>query len=288
MEHNIASLILENPFYGDRKPENQTRSNLNYVKDLFLLGGCIITESLALMNWCERLGFGPFLLTGLSMGGFMASLAATVWSKPLAVVPCLSWTTAGPTFTRGVMANAIPWQLLEKQYFENTGYRQIRDDVKALSALENTKRKHKQVCSFLPNSEIKFNDLLNYNMPEKNKPIHPEVIEFMHIIMDECTHLLNYDTPVDTEMVKVVSAKDDCYILHDGVNDMRSIWPGIHTSFLILLQLKMSFFYLFSIEGSEVEFIDKGHVTAFVSSQTLFRQSIVSMMDKLIKKHYSN
>ena len=30
----------------------------------------------------------------------MATLASTVWPKPLAVVPCLSWTTAGPTFTR--------------------------------------------------------------------------------------------------------------------------------------------------------------------------------------------
>jgi len=72
-EHNVASLILENPFYGERKPEDQLFSNLNYVKDVFLLGGCIITESLALLNWCERLGFGPFLLTGLSMGGYMAS-----------------------------------------------------------------------------------------------------------------------------------------------------------------------------------------------------------------------
>ena len=158
----------------------------------------------------------------------MASLAATVWSKPLAVVPCLSWTTAAPVFTRGVMAKSIPWPLLEKQYFENTGYQKIREDVKILSASLNAKRVNKQVCAFLDDSQVDFSRLVNYNIPEKkSKPIHPEVMEFMHIIMDECTHLVNYDVPVDTEMVKIILAKNDCYVLSDGVNDIRSIWPGM-------------------------------------------------------------
>jgi hypothetical protein len=30
----------------------------------------------------------------------MASLASSVWPKPVALVPCLSWTTASPVFTR--------------------------------------------------------------------------------------------------------------------------------------------------------------------------------------------
>jgi hypothetical protein len=35
------------------------------------------------------------------MGGHMASLGATVWPKPIALVPCLSWTSASVTFTKG-------------------------------------------------------------------------------------------------------------------------------------------------------------------------------------------
>ncbi len=58
------------------------------------MGGCLVTEGLVLMRWLEKLGYGPFALTGLSMGGHMASLASTVWPKPLALIPCLSWTTA--------------------------------------------------------------------------------------------------------------------------------------------------------------------------------------------------
>jgi hypothetical protein len=53
-----------------------------------------------------------------------------------------------------------------------------------------------------------------------------EVFEFMHLLMDECTHMLNFDMPIDTSLVKVVAAKDDAYVLRDGVNDFQSIWPS--------------------------------------------------------------
>ena len=68
-ENSIASIILENPFYGLRKPKEQTRSSLQYVADLYMMGAMLVGESVALMRWCESLGYGPFALTGLSMGG---------------------------------------------------------------------------------------------------------------------------------------------------------------------------------------------------------------------------
>lgn len=52
----------------------------------------------------------------------MASLAATNWPKPIVLVPCLSWSTASPVFTQGVMSASINWDLLEKQYFSNEIY----------------------------------------------------------------------------------------------------------------------------------------------------------------------
>lgn len=71
-EHSVASIILENPFYGYRKPKDQTRSSLQNVADLYMMGALLVGESIALMRWCERLGYGPFVLTGLSMGGHVA------------------------------------------------------------------------------------------------------------------------------------------------------------------------------------------------------------------------
>ncbi|XP_067122768.1 protein ABHD18 [Centruroides vittatus] len=123
LKHGIASILLENPFYGLRKPTNQRRSSLHNVSDIFVMGGCLVLESLALFHWCEAQGFGPLAITGISMGGHMASLAGSNWHKPLAIIPCLSWTTASCVFTQGVMSGAIPWSLLQSQYFSDQVYK---------------------------------------------------------------------------------------------------------------------------------------------------------------------
>ncbi|XP_050353230.1 protein ABHD18 isoform X2 [Nymphalis io] len=123
-EAGIGGIILENPFYGLRKPTDQIRSSLHNVSDIFVMGGCLILESLVLFHWCERNGLGPLGVTGLSMGGHMASLAATNWPKPLVLVPCLSWSTASAVFLQGVMSQSINWDLLEDQYLSDGAYRE--------------------------------------------------------------------------------------------------------------------------------------------------------------------
>ena len=99
-ESAIASVILENPYYGVRKPKDQLRSSLKYVSDLFVMGAALILESMVLLRWCEKQGYGPLAVSGISMGGHMASLAATAWPKPLGIIPCLSWSTASCVFTQ--------------------------------------------------------------------------------------------------------------------------------------------------------------------------------------------
>ena len=47
-------------------------SSLHNVSDIFVMGGCLILESLVLFHWCKRNGFGPFGLTGISMGGHVS------------------------------------------------------------------------------------------------------------------------------------------------------------------------------------------------------------------------
>ncbi|GAB0090567.1 uncharacterized protein DMENIID0001_053040 [Sergentomyia squamirostris] len=123
-EGNIGTIILENPFYGVRKPKDQKRSSLHNVSDIFVMGGCLVLECLVLLHWCERNGYGPLGITGLSMGGHMASIAATNWTKPLVLVPCLSWSTASAVFTEGVMTQSINWDILESQYFADDNYRE--------------------------------------------------------------------------------------------------------------------------------------------------------------------
>lgn len=123
-EAGLGAIILENPFYGLRKPADQSASSLHNVSDIFVMGGCLMLESLVLFNWCEQMGLGPLGITGLSMGGHMASLAATNYPKPLVLVPCLSWSTASAVFTEGVMSHSINWDVLETQYFADGQYRE--------------------------------------------------------------------------------------------------------------------------------------------------------------------
>ncbi|XP_041453611.1 protein ABHD18-like [Lytechinus variegatus] len=115
-EYGIGSLLIENPFYGCRKPKEQLRSSLRHVNELFVMGGGLILEGLVMLHWCEKQGFGPLGLTGISMGGHMASLTATNWHKPIPLIPCLSWSSATPVFTEGVLSGSIPWPVLVTQY----------------------------------------------------------------------------------------------------------------------------------------------------------------------------
>lgn len=47
-------------------------SCLHNVSDIFVMGGCLILETLVLFHWCKRNGLGPFGVTGISMGGHVS------------------------------------------------------------------------------------------------------------------------------------------------------------------------------------------------------------------------
>lgn len=103
-ENDVASIIVENPFYGSRKPKGQNKSGLRHVSDLFVMGAALTFEVMTLLDWCENQGYGPLAVTGISMGGHMASISATAWNKPIGIIPCLSWSSAAPVFTQVTFA----------------------------------------------------------------------------------------------------------------------------------------------------------------------------------------
>lgn len=62
-------MVLESPFYGARRPV-QDSNRLLRVSDLLVLGRVTIEESLCLLNWSHRQGYGK-----LGEGPFILSLA---------------------------------------------------------------------------------------------------------------------------------------------------------------------------------------------------------------------
>lgn len=297
----IGGILLENPFYGTRKPKDQRWSSLHNVSDIFVMGGCLILESLVLFHWCKRNGLGPFGLTGISMGGHMASLAATNWPEPLVLVPCLSWTTASAVFTRGVMSSAINWDLLEDQYFSDECYRkEIKQMVKivendacyaagqhfaknfpesldhvnrlAFSGTNSDKTKSGSIklvdyLGWRSKETARSNDESTSASSKKDSRTDPDnklqALQFMCGMMDECTHLSNFSVPVDTELIISVTAKDDAYVPRDGLIDIRDVWPGV-----------------------EVRYLNSGHIGAFLLHQKVFRAAIAEAFQKLKKKYY--
>jgi len=81
-----------------------------------------------------------------------------------------------------------------------------------------------------------------------NKWREHEALQFMRGIMDECTHLKNFEVPIDTELIIAVCARNDAYVPRDHCMSLETIWPG-----------------------AEIRYIDAGHVSAYLLHQKVFR-----------------
>ncbi|CAF1473017.1 unnamed protein product, partial [Rotaria sordida] len=77
-----GSILLENPYYDLRKPQDQSRSSLLYVTNLYIMGEELVLETLMLLHWCQKMKLTPAILHDFSLGGYMASLAFTKWPDP--------------------------------------------------------------------------------------------------------------------------------------------------------------------------------------------------------------
>ncbi|OQR72570.1 hypothetical protein BIW11_01278 [Tropilaelaps mercedesae] len=303
-EYGIGSILLENPYYGDRKPKDQVRSVLQNVSDVFVMGGCLVLESIALLRWCEAKGYGPLALTGISMGGHMASLAGGSFDRPVGIIPCLSWTTASCVFTQGVMANAINWDLLQNQYSTDEKFKaelssmvetpKPQDEQTFLAGQTFARRvshemashdRHEQDhmtaaktngadivwsqgASSLSTRLARLVESLPIEFLQLGAPQSRakamEAWNFMRGIMDECTHLGNFGVPVDPSLAICVAATRDAYVPREGTRDIRDVWPGC-----------------------EVRYIDCGHVTGFVFKQHQFRKAIADSLNRTAIKYFS-
>lgn len=137
----IASLILENPYYGYRRPPGQEKYKLKQVADLGLMVIAAVQEGRALVSWLKQNQYKKIGLTGISMGGYAAALVASQVRQPLAVVSCLPAHSAETVFLEGAMRKACHWDVLQKQLGKN----------------RNVKRRLKKF--------FKMSDLRNYSIP---------------------------------------------------------------------------------------------------------------------------
>ncbi len=80
----------------------------------------------------------------------------------------------------------------------------------------------------------------------------------MRGIMDECTHLRNFDLPLDPELAIVVLAERDAYQPREGVSAIPDIW-----------------------KGAKIRYIDNmGHVASYILKQNVFREAVYDVLDQ--------
>ncbi len=114
LAQGIGSVILENPFYGSRRPHGQRGPVLRTVLDQFAMNTAMVDEARALLGWIRDAGRVAGV-TGYSQGGFMAAFAAAFVDFPVVVVPRAAGTQAAPVLTEWALRRAVHWPSLARE-----------------------------------------------------------------------------------------------------------------------------------------------------------------------------
>ncbi len=109
----VDLFLLENPYYGLRRPLGQKGGALRTVSDHVLMNLGMVDEARALLTWLRGAGQTRLGVAGYSMGGYMAALTAAVVPEPLAVAALAAGASPVPVFTRGLLSWSIAFALLD-------------------------------------------------------------------------------------------------------------------------------------------------------------------------------
>jgi dienelactone hydrolase len=110
LARGIGSLVLENAYYGGRKPENQVAHAVRSVSDLYLMAAATFQEGRALLRWLRTEWPDVDLgVTGFSMGGQMAAMVGASMEFPVAVVPVAPSCSPDSVLREGVLRHTPFW-----------------------------------------------------------------------------------------------------------------------------------------------------------------------------------
>jgi hypothetical protein len=112
LSQGVGAMLLENPYYGSRRPPGQKDEALRTVADLLLMFRATAVEAVALLGWLLARGHPKVGVSGYSMGGSMAAYTACFFPLPMAVVPVAVAHSAAPVFTQGVLSALPDWEAL--------------------------------------------------------------------------------------------------------------------------------------------------------------------------------
>src|SRR5688572_28580176 len=80
----IDLLILENPYYGLRRPLRAQNASVLTVADQVQMNVATLLEAIALLRWAKP-RYERRAVAGYSMGGHMAALTGVLYREPIAI-----------------------------------------------------------------------------------------------------------------------------------------------------------------------------------------------------------
>lgn len=100
----IGAVVLENAYYGARRPSGQLGPAVRSVSDLYLMASATFQEGRALLRWAKDELRAPRVgVTGFSMGGQLAAMVGASMPFPLAVVPVAATFSPDSLFKGSVL-----------------------------------------------------------------------------------------------------------------------------------------------------------------------------------------
>lgn len=114
-QRGIGSLILENPFYGRRRPSGQRGHNVRSVSEFLAMFRATVEEARSLLVWLRAQGVESAGVMGTSMGGQAAGLVGATVRFPIAVVPFLSPSSIASQYAHGALSLSCIWEVLARQ-----------------------------------------------------------------------------------------------------------------------------------------------------------------------------
>jgi dienelactone hydrolase len=112
----IGALLLENPFYGKRRPPGQRLALLRTVQDQFAMNCATVDEAVALLCWLRARGHERVGASGYSQGGMMAAFAGALAPDRVAAIPRAAGRAAGPIFTENALSRRFAWDRLARPF----------------------------------------------------------------------------------------------------------------------------------------------------------------------------
>ncbi len=111
----VVNAILENPFYGRRRPDGQRGTALRTVSDLMAMFRACAWEALELVRWAKREGARAIAVTGISMGAQAAAVVGAVSDVPVATIACLAPVCVASEYSDGLLSRRCNWRALASQ-----------------------------------------------------------------------------------------------------------------------------------------------------------------------------